>query len=131
MRTWMIIATVAAMLSGCAAGHRRQAVPDVAPRAGKTRTGTAGLATVKPLVIDVRSQQEWSGGHIEGAILIPHTEIAERITEAAPDKAQSIYLYCRSGRRSGIAKRVLEQMGYTNVENLGSIKDARKRLESR
>jgi phage shock protein E len=125
----MIFATAALMLTGCAAGRGPRIAPEAAPTAVETNRGAASLAAAQPLVIDVRSQREYDTGHIQGAVLIPHTQIGDRIAETAPDKSQPIYVYCRSGRRSGIAKRTLEQMGYTNVENLGGIKDARERLE--
>ena len=51
-----------------------------------------------PLVIDVRTVQEWDKGHLEGAILIPYDQIAERIGSVVKDKSQRIYVYCRTGR---------------------------------
>jgi phage shock protein E len=44
------------------------------------------------------------------------------------NKAARIALYCRSGRRSGIAHKSLQEVGYLNVENLGSLDEARKKL---
>lgn len=84
----------------------------------------------QPLVIDVRSQEEWDAGHLEIAVLIPHTEIGQGIARVAPDKSQPIFLHCRSGVRAGKAEAVLREMGYTNVENVGGIEDARARFES-
>lgn len=51
--------------------------------------------------IDVRSAEEFQQGHLNGAINVTHTEIAQRIAEVAPDKNQPIHLYCRSGHRAG------------------------------
>jgi len=76
--------------------------------------------------IDVRSQNEYAAGHVEGAINIPHTEIAARIAEVSEDKDKQLYLYCRSGRRSGLATDTLQQMGYSNAINLGGFEDAQK-----
>jgi phage shock protein E len=78
----------------------------------------------QPYWIDVRSIGEYESGHVDGAVNIPHTEIAERIGEVTGDKDDVIYLYCRSGRRSGIAKSVLEDAGFTNVVNIGGLSDA-------
>ncbi len=75
--------------------------------------------------IDVRSAQEYAEDHIEGDLLIPHEEILPGVSEAFPDKTTEIHLYCRSGRRAGLAKAQLEEAGYTNVINAGGIDDAR------
>lgn len=62
--------------------------------------------------------------------MIPHTEIEQRIQSAVPDKESSIAVYCRSGRRSGIAKEAMERMGYKNVTNLGGMEEAADKLKS-
>lgn len=74
--------------------------------------------------VDVRSAGEYQQGHVEQAIQIPHTEIADKIATATTDKSQTIYVYCRSGRRSSIAKKALEELGYTDVINLGGLVEA-------
>jgi phage shock protein E len=88
-----------------------------------------GAADVKPLIIDVRTEAEWNDGHIEGAILIPYELIGERIGATAKDKSMRIYVYCRSGRRSKIAKETLEKLSYKDVVNLGSLDDAAKTMK--
>jgi phage shock protein E len=82
-----------------------------------------------PLWVDVRSATEYSQGHVEQAVNIPHTEIAAGITELGTEPDAVIYVYCRSGRRSGIAKETLEGMGYTAVVNLGGFEDAMMKAE--
>lgn len=77
--------------------------------------------------IDVRSADEYSTEHVSEAINIPYTEIGGRIDEVTVDKDALIYVYCRSGRRSGIAQATLTDAGYTNVVNLGSLQDAQAR----
>ncbi len=84
---------------------------------------------VKPLIIDVRTEAEWNDGHIEGAILIPYALIGEKIETVAKEKSNQIYVYCRSGRRSKIAKENLEKLGYKNVVNLGSLENAAKTMK--
>ncbi len=84
---------------------------------------------VKPVIIDVRTDAEWNDGHIEGAILIPYELIGERIGTVVKDKSKRIYVYCRSGRRSQIAKENLERLRYKDVVNLGSLEDAAKRMK--
>jgi phage shock protein E len=90
---------------------------------------TAGDDPAKPLVIDVRTEAEWQVEHLEGAILIPYDKIADSIATIAPDKTTKIALYCRSGRRSGIALETLKKLGYLDVGNYGSVKDAAQKLK--
>ena len=77
--------------------------------------------------IDVRSASEYASGHVDGAINIPHTEIVERIGEVTDDKEATLYLYCRSGRRSGVALDALQQAGYAGAVNIGGLDDALQR----
>jgi phage shock protein E len=76
------------------------------------------------LWIDVRSADEYNTEHVSEAVNIPHTEISGRIDEVTADKDALIYVYCRSGRRSGIAQTTLSEAGYTNVVNVGGLQDA-------
>lgn len=75
------------------------------------------------VIIDSRTQEEFDAGHIEGAIMIPEYEIADRAPEILKKKDQLILVYCRSGRRSKIASQVLVELGYTNVKEFGGIID--------
>lgn len=75
------------------------------------------------VIIDARTEEEFADGHIEGAILIPEYEIADRAADELPDKDQLILVYCRSGRRSKIASQALADLGYTNVKEFGGIID--------
>lgn len=92
---------------------------------------TFGADGGKPLIIDVRTEAEWNSGHLEGAILIPYGGIGEKIGAVAKDKSEPIYVYCRSGRRSQIAKEALEKLGYKDVRNLGSLEDAARATKGR
>ena len=80
------------------------------------------------VLIDVRSAEEFQSGHLPGAVNIPHTVIAEKISGAAPDKSTPLYLYCRSGRRVGIAMEALKNSGYTVMYNLGGMEEAAEKL---
>lgn len=68
-------------------------------------------------VLDVRTPQEYSSGHIKGAVLIPYTQLEERIDEV-PGNRTIVVVYCRSGRRSEIASRILQEEGFTDVNNM-------------
>jgi phage shock protein E len=83
---------------------------------------------IPAVVIDVRTEAEWNEGHLEGAVLIPYDRIEAGIKALAVDKKSRIYLYCRSGRRTGIAFDVLKKAGYTDLVNLKSLENASKTL---
>jgi len=73
-------------------------------------------------IVDVRTVPEYSAQHYPGAKNIPLSDIQKRISEFGP-KNQTIVVYCRSGRRSGIAKQILSNAGYTNVINGGGLSE--------
>lgn len=75
------------------------------------------------ILLDVREQDEFDEGHIQGATLIPYTEINSKAETVLPDKDKQILVYCRSGRRSKIAAESLAKLGYTNVKEFGGIID--------
>lgn len=71
-----------------------------------------------PLVLDVRTADEFVSGHIPGAVNIPHDELANRMDELGGAKTDEIVVHCRSGRRAAMAEEVLAGAGYTNVRDL-------------
>ena len=73
------------------------------------------------VLLDVRTQEEYDAGHIASAVLLPYDEIALKAATVLPDKEKEIVLYCRSGRRSAIAKKALVELGYKDVEDFGGI----------
>ena len=101
----------------------------------KLKVLALGLALLFPLAssagdpfwIDVRTAVEFNAGHVDEAVNIPYDEIAEGIGVLEVDKSAVIYVYCRSGRRSGIAKDTLEGLGYSQVLNIGGLEDALKK----
>ncbi len=80
------------------------------------------------VIVDVRTEEEYAGGHIQNAVNIPNEMIQDeenqdRIWEQLPDKKQEIYIYCRSGRRSKQASEKLAALGYIHVIECGGILD--------
>lgn len=67
-------------------------------------------------VLDVRSEKEWSSGHIQDAIHIPLGELKERIGEL--EKDSDIIAVCGSGYRSSIAASLLQANGFTNISSM-------------
>jgi len=111
------------------------AEPKKKPKNPKSKAEATGLprkadaAMAKPLIVDVRTQEEWDEGHLQSAVHIPHDEISDEIAKHAKDKQRKIVLYCRSGGRAGVALQALKKLGYTNVENAGGFNDVKKRFK--
>jgi len=81
------------------------------------------------MIIDVRTQSEWDSGHLKKAVHLPLDAFESGIESLAKDKEETVYLYCRSGNRSGKALKIMQKLGYTNAVNAGGINEARERFE--
>lgn len=71
----------------------------------------------RPYVVDVRSDQEWRAGHIEGAVHIPVEAIEKRMNELRRDGVP-MFLVCAGGGRSASAAELIANRGYLNVHNV-------------
>jgi phage shock protein E len=69
-------------------------------------------------LVDVRSPDEYKSGHVKGSVNIPLDQIGKQIAKFKGKT--NIVVFCRSGMRSGQAKSILEQNGFTNVTNGGT-----------
>ena len=69
-------------------------------------------------LIDVRTSREYEEGHLNGAINISVFNIEKEILNVVKNKDDLIIVYCSSGSRSKEAKKILENLGYTEVYNL-------------
>lgn len=85
------------------------------------------------VLIDVREPAEWEGGVVEGALLLPLSDLqgGRSLWEKplADAKGQELVVYCRSGNRAGIAAGILEMEGWTvwNAGGFGAwVKDGQK-----
>jgi len=67
-------------------------------------------------ILDVRSKEEFDSGHIEGAYLVPVSELENRLAELPQDKP--IIVYCRSGSRSTSAANILLEKGFKEIFNM-------------
>jgi phage shock protein E len=72
-------------------------------------------------LVDVRSRAEFAGGALPGAINVPVDSLSARLKELGP-RGSTLVVYCLSGSRSALAKRVLEKNGFTSVRDLGAMK---------
>ncbi len=79
------------------------------------------------VLLDVRTEDEFAQGHVEGAHNISHDQLEGRLEEierlTGGDKSKPIVTYCRSGGRAGKARTMLEAAGYTRVTNVGGMSD--------
>ena len=73
-------------------------------------------------LIDVREEDEYAEGHIPASINIPLSKI-ESTQDKITDLDTPLFVYCRSGNRSGQAVAWLKQAGYSKVKNIGGIAD--------
>jgi rhodanese-related sulfurtransferase len=111
-RQVVIIAALLAVTGSIYAGGNADDVIEPSELAARIRSGTA------PLIVDVRTADEFAAAHIPGAIHISHTELGERVSELDAYKNKEIVVYCRSGRRAELAEAVLLNAGFMGVRDL-------------
>ncbi|MBP1552002.1 MAG: rhodanese-like domain-containing protein [Oscillospiraceae bacterium] len=112
--TGLIIAVVAALflLSRSRGGYK-----SISQQEAKQMMDSGNV-----LVLDVREQDEYSTGHIGGAVLLPVGTInADTASKVIPSKDATVLVYCRSGNRSKKASAALAKLGYTNIYEIGGI----------
>jgi rhodanese-related sulfurtransferase len=81
-------------------------------------------------LIDVRTPAEFTTGALPGANNVEYQSISQfLIDQRSAKKDAEITLYCRSGRRSAIAKAELDALGFSNVRDWGGIEAARAMFE--
>lgn len=68
-----------------------------------------------PFLLDVRTPEEFADGHLPGAKSIPHDRLADRLADVKISKNEPVVVYCKSGRRAGIAADVLAAAGFKQI----------------
>lgn len=82
------------------------------------------IKSEKPLILDVRTPNEYSRGHLQNSVLIPVQELQRRYKELADHKDREILLYCATGNRSTVASKILIDNGFKHIVNMrGGIYD--------
>jgi rhodanese-related sulfurtransferase len=94
-----------ALVFACAA--EPSSVEDVAPE----QVLALAAAPDGPLLLDVRTPEEYEGGHVPGAVNIPHDQVTGRLAELEPYRDRGVVVYCQSGRRAGMAAEALVEAG--------------------
>ncbi len=81
------------------------------------------------VLLDVRTPEEYAAGNLPGSLLLP-VDAAEvfgpQVAALIPDKNATVFVYCRSGRRSQNAAEIMARMGYRAVYNIGGMNDVPK-----
>ncbi len=108
-------------VAGYLAGGMQQleAAPELIERVERITAGSLVeqlKAPAPPLLLDVRAPREWSQGHIDAALNLPLTHLAERFDEVPRDR--ELVVYCASGYRASIAASLLAREGIGRVTNL-------------
>ena len=130
MRQILLFAALAASLaplSGCTLSKTKKDTEDMTDKAAYQKISAEEayemMASQEVVVVDVRTQEEYDGGHIENAVLVPNESIGSEMPEALPDKEATLLVYCRSGRRSKDAAEKLLKLGYQSVYDFGGVID--------
>ncbi len=98
---------------------------DISPAQAKEKIEKGGSI----LILDVRTREEFSDGHIKGALNIPVDELERRLDELKRYKNFEVIVYCRSGARSKRASEILVKNGFKRVYNLtGGILEWKKEI---
>jgi len=117
----LLLVSLLASVGARAADPAAAATPVAAPAKMKPISADALLQErarqpQQVFVLDVRSPQEFAEGHVPGAVNVPYDQVAVRLAEIPRDK--DVVLYCRSGRRAGLAADVLAANDYKRLLHL-------------
>ncbi|MGA1362386.1 MAG: rhodanese-like domain-containing protein [Ilumatobacteraceae bacterium] len=111
-------ATALALVAGASACGGQQTSEETAVAQGQQQ------AQGQQVIIDVRTPEEFATGHLPGARNLDLNGGDFAAALAGLDKGASYLLYCRSGNRSGMALEMMQQAGFADVKNLGSVQEA-------
>jgi phage shock protein E len=116
MFKWISSVALVLCIVGCSKGEvdAEKATPLISQ--GELITQLA--SETPPLVLDVRTPEEYAEGHVPTALNIPHTDLSDRVSEIEIAKQGAVVVYCKSGRRAGIAETVLREAGFTGLLHL-------------
>lgn len=119
-----ILMMAVAMMAGCSSSNAGESgesedstYQQISPEEAKELMDTE----TDYVILDVRTKEEYEGGHVAAAVCIPNETIDDTVTEQLPDKDQLILVYCRSGNRSKQAAQKLADLGYTDIREFGGI----------
>ena len=105
---------VMAILAGCSGDPQDKDYKDPSQLSALVSEGEGEY-----YLLDVRTDGEFSAGHIPTAQNIPYDVLADNLP--TEDRGALIIVYCQSGNRSGIATRTLESLGFDRIIDFGGI----------
>jgi phage shock protein E len=111
----IILSIVASLLLSCSSPQQEAAkVKQLTPKEFKAQQMNS-----KSVLLDVRTPEEFAGGHLEGALNSDYRggEFTEQLKNLDKDKAY--YLYCASGNRSSKAAEAMREAGFKHIYNIG------------
>ncbi len=76
------------------------------------------IQNISPVVLDVRTVEEYKSGHLENSINIPVQNLQQRYTDLLQYKDEDVFIYCATGNRSTVAAKILIDNGFTRIHNL-------------
>jgi rhodanese-related sulfurtransferase len=117
MKTALLLAFALLAAAACVAGE----VAEISPEELLARTGEPGA----PLILDVRSGEEFASGRVPGARHVPYDEVPARLAELGPPR--EVVVYCESGGRAAKAAAALGEAGFTVRQLAGDMKAWRSR----
>ncbi len=121
------VLTMIISVANCSRSETAQPPASAVVPARKDPAAARALIAEGAVVIDVRTADEFSGGHLPGATNIAVAEIGGRLGDVdqlvAGDKARAIVVYCAAGSRAAKAKKILDEAGYQRVVNGGGYDD--------
>jgi phage shock protein E len=94
------------------AAEARQRITEIEPEAVDQQVQQGAV------LIDVRDEEEFNAGHIDGATHVPRSTLEDRIAEVVPDKQTPIVAYCGGGNRGALAADTLQDLGYQDVMSI-------------
>jgi len=118
----LAVGPVLAQAPQVAPAQQAAPAPQVAPAPALAQVSQQAMLEMQAkkdaslLLLDVRTPEEFAAGHIPGAVNIPYDQVAGHLSEIPKD--DEVVLYCRSGRRAGLAAEVLLANGYTKLAHL-------------
>ena len=113
MKTFFSLSLIVVLLSFAVQASDR-------PSISQAQMQSLQSASIAPeyTLLDVRSDEEFQAGHVPGAINISHKMLSDQLSALPANKDQLVIVYCRSGRRAGIAEQILRDNGFTQVRHL-------------
>ncbi len=118
MKKLLILSAFLLLLVGCSSEDQEAYL-------ASGKISCSDIETVKSykdyMIIDVRTPEEYSEGHLDDAINIEYQDVVEKLNEKNISKDTPIIVYCKSGGRSGQAYESLKQVGFTHIYDLGAM----------